>query len=64
MAYSFAWAQAEDHFKLMQKAYLAGNGLLGKLIGKKGAEADFLTQFIQSKKTINEKLHTLDHKFN
>ena len=28
VAYGFAWAQSEDHFKLMQEAYLAGNGLL------------------------------------
>ena len=64
VAYGFAWAQAEDHFKLMQEAYLAGNGLLGKLLGRKGLGADFLTQFIQSKKTVNEKLHTLGDDFN
>lgn len=52
VAYGFAWAQAEDHFKLMQEAYLAGNGLLGELLGRKGLEADFLTQFIQSKKRL------------
>jgi acyl-homoserine-lactone acylase len=63
VAYGFAWAQAEDHFKLIQQAYLAGNGLLGKLIGLKGAGADFLTQFIQSEKIVNEKFHTLDKKF-
>ena len=63
VAYGFAWAQAEDHFKLIQEAYLAGNGLLGKLIGLKGAGADFLTQFIQSEKIVNEKFHTLDEKF-
>ena len=64
VAYGFAWAQAEDHFKLMQEAYLAGNGLLGKLIGKKGIGADFLTQLIQSEKTVNEKFHTLGDDFN
>ena len=63
VAYGFAWAQAEDHFKLIQEAYLAGNGLLGKLIGLKGAGADFLTQFIQSEKIVHEKFHTLDEKF-
>ena len=40
VAYGFAWAQAEDHFKLIQEAYLAGNGLLGKRIGLKAAGAD------------------------
>jgi acyl-homoserine-lactone acylase len=63
LAYGFAWAQAEDHFKLLQESYLAGNGLLGKRIGKKGAGADFLTQFIQSEATVNEKFHTLGSAF-
>jgi len=63
VAYGFAWAQAEDHFKLMQEAYLAGNGLLGKLIGLKGAGADFLVQLIQAEKIVEEKYHTLDKNF-
>jgi len=63
VAYGFAWAQAEDHFKLIQEAYLAGNGLLGKLIGLKGAGADFLTQLIQSEETVDKYYNTLDKKF-
>ena len=63
VAYGFAWAQAEDHFKLIQEGYLAGNGLLGKLIGLKGAGADFLTQLIQSEETVNKYYNTLDEKF-
>jgi acyl-homoserine-lactone acylase len=63
VAYGFAWVQAEDHFRLLQEAYLAGNGLLGKYIGKKGAGADFLTQFIQSDKIVNENFHTLGDSF-
>ena len=63
VAYGFAWAQAEDHFKLIQEAYLAGNGLLGKRIGLKAAGADFLTQLIQSEEIVNEFYGTLDKKF-
>tara|TARA_B110000503_G_scaffold83199_1_gene126915 strand:- start:960 stop:3017 length:2058 start_codon:yes stop_codon:yes gene_type:complete len=63
VAYGFAWAQAEDDFETIQQAYLAGNGLLSKHIGLKGAAADFLVQFIQSKQTVNEQFHTLDTKF-
>lgn len=63
VAYGFAWAQAEDHFELLQKAYLAGNGLLGKLIGLKGAGADFLVQLIEAEKTVDEQYHTLDKDF-
>jgi acyl-homoserine-lactone acylase len=63
VAYGFAWVQAEDHFKLIQEAYLAGNGLLGKIIGLRGAGADFLTQLIQSEETVNQYYDTLDKKF-
>ena len=63
VAYGFAWAQSEDHFKLMQEAYLAGNGLLSKHIGLKGAPADFLVQFIQAENTVDALFQTLDKKF-
>ena len=63
VAYGFAWAQAEDDFKTIQQAYLAGNGLLSKFIGLKGAAADFLVQLIQSEKIVNEQFNTLDPKF-
>jgi acyl-homoserine-lactone acylase len=63
VAYGFGWAQAEDNFKTIQQAYLAGNGLLSKLKGLKGASADFLVQLIQSENTVNEQFHTLDSNF-
>ena len=63
VAYGFAWTQAEDDFKTIQQAYLAGNGLLSKFIGLKGAAADFLAQLIQSEKIVNEQFNTLDPKF-
>ncbi len=63
VAYGFAWAQAEDDFQTIQQAYLAGNGLLSKNIGLKGATADFLAQLIQSEQTVNEQFHTLGPNF-
>ena len=48
LAYGLAWAHSEDNFKTIQEAYLAGNGLLSKHIGLRGAPADFLTQLIRS----------------
>ena len=54
LAYGLAWAHAEDDFETIQKAYLAGNNLLSKLLGIKGAGADFLTQFIGSDELIND----------
>lgn len=46
-AYGLAWANAEDDFETMQLGYLAGNALLSKHLGLKGASADFVTQLIQ-----------------
>ena len=46
LAYGLAWANAEDDFNTIQEAYLAGNGMLSKHIGLKGAPADFITQFL------------------
>ena len=43
VAYGLAWAHSEDDFKTIQQGYLAGNALLSKHIGLKGAGADFLT---------------------
>ena len=54
VAYGLAWAHAEDDFKTIQQGYLAGNALLGKHIGTKGAGADFIAQFIGSKEIIEK----------
>jgi acyl-homoserine-lactone acylase len=51
VAYGLAWANAEDDFTTIQEAYLAGNAMLSNYIGLKGAAADFITQFIGSKKS-------------
>ena len=56
VAYGLAWANAEDDFNTIQEAYLAGNGMLSKHIGLKGAPADFITQFIGSKELIDKKI--------
>ena len=56
VAYGLAWAHAEDDFKTIQQGYLAGNALLGKHIGTKGAGADFIAQFIGSKEIIERSM--------
>ncbi len=63
VAYGLAWAQAEDDFTTIQTAYLAGNALLSKKLGLKGASADFLTQFIRAEETVNRLYHTLSPDF-
>ena len=63
LAYGLAYAHSEDDFKTIQEAYLAGNGLLSKYIGLKGAPVDFLTQLIQSEEVIDSLFETIDKKF-
>ena len=52
VAYGLAWAHAEDDFKTIQQGYLAGNAILGKHLGTKGAAADFVAQFIGAKEIV------------
>ncbi len=63
LAYGLAWAHSEDDFKTIQEAYLAGNALLSKHIGLRGAPVDFLTQLIQSEEVIDSLFKTIDKKF-
>ena len=63
LAYGLAWAHSEDDFKTIQEAYLAGNALLSKHIGLRGAPIDFLTQLIQSEEVIDSLFETIDKKF-
>ena len=63
VAYGLAWSHAEDAFKTIQQGYLAGNGLLSKHIGINGAGADFLTQLIEAKETVDKLFNTLDPEF-
>ncbi|MGB1992704.1 MAG: penicillin acylase family protein, partial [Flavobacteriaceae bacterium] len=62
-AYGLAWAHAEDNFITIQKAYLAGNGMLSQWNGKQGIGADFIAQFIQSEETVDSLYHTLSDEF-
>ena len=56
VAYGLAWVNAEDDFKTIQEAYLAGNAMLSNYIGLKGAPADFISQLIGSSNLIDEKI--------
>jgi len=55
VAYGLAWAHAEDDFKTIQIAYLAGNNLLSKYLGNAGLGADFVSQFIGSEDLFDAK---------
>jgi acyl-homoserine-lactone acylase len=63
IAYGLAWANAEDDFSTIQEAYLAGNAMLSNHIGLKGAAADFITQFIDSKSLIEDKIEDISEEY-
>jgi len=62
-AYGLAWAHSEDDFLTIQKAYLAGNGLLSKHLNNKGIIVDFLNQFIESKISVKALYGSLSNEF-
>ena len=63
LGYGLAWVHSEDDFKTIQEAYLAGNSLLSKHIGLRGAPIDFLSQLIRSDEVIDSLYHTIDKQF-
>ena len=63
LAYGLAWAHSEDDFETIQEAYLAGNSLLSKHIGLRGAPVDFLSQLIRTDDTIDSLYKTIDKNF-
>ncbi|MAL86651.1 MAG: penicillin amidase, partial [Opitutae bacterium] len=63
LAYGLAWAHSEDDFETIQEAYLAGNSLLSKHIGLRGAPIDFLSQLIRFDDTIDCLYQTIDENF-
>ena len=60
LGYGLAWVHSEDDFKTIQEAYLAGNSLLSKHIGLRGAPVDFLSQLIRSDEIIDSLYSTID----
>jgi acyl-homoserine-lactone acylase len=56
VAYGVAWAQAEDKFKTMQQSLMFTKGLLGRVYGKSGAAADFLSGFVDMQSLVEERM--------
>ena len=63
VSYGLAWVNAEDDFKTIQEAYLAGNAMLSEYIGIEGAPADFISQFIGSKELIDSKINEISDEY-
>ena len=62
-AYGLAWAHAEDDFATLQLVVLSGQAKLGTVLGKKGAEADYVVNLLRCRKIVDEKWNTLSPDF-
>lgn len=47
-AYGLAWAQCEDRFRDVQRAFLLGSGRMGRAYGISGAVVDYFAAYIQA----------------
>lgn len=63
VAYGLAWAHAEDDFNTLQLVVLSGKAQLGKVLGKKGAEADYVVNLLQCRQVVEEQWNTLSPDF-
>jgi acyl-homoserine-lactone acylase len=63
VAYGLAWAHAEDDFNTLQLVVLSGQARLGKVLGKKGAEADYVVNLLRCRQTVEEQWSTLSPDF-
>ena len=63
VAYGLAWAEAEDDFKSMQEVILPAKGLMGKVMGKKGAAGDYAFALFRCMEITEEKWNTLSPAF-
>jgi acyl-homoserine-lactone acylase len=63
VAYGLAWAEAEDDFKSMQEVILPAKGLMGSVMGKKGAAGDYAFALFRCKEITEEKWNTLSPEF-
>jgi acyl-homoserine-lactone acylase len=63
VAYGLAWAHAEDDFSTLQLVVLSGQARLGKVLGRKGAEADYVVNLLTCRQVVEEQWHTLSPEF-
>ncbi len=59
VGYGLAWANAEDDFESMQHVIIPAKGLMGKVLGKKGAAGDYAFALFRCKEITEEKWSTL-----
>ncbi|MGZ8523082.1 MAG: penicillin acylase family protein [Chitinophagaceae bacterium] len=62
-AYGLAWAHAEDDFNTLQLVVLSGKARLGKVLGKQGAQADYVVNLLRCRQLVDEQWNTLSPDF-
>lgn len=62
-AYGLAWAHAEDDFPTLQMIVLSGKARLGKVLGRAGAEADYVINLLRCRQLVEDQWHTLGEDF-
>ena len=55
VAYGLAWANCEDNFKVIQEALALGKGVMGRIQGAQGAQADFFLHAMKAKEFVRER---------
>jgi acyl-homoserine-lactone acylase len=63
VAYGLAWAQAEDDFESLQQIVLPTKGLMGRVMGKKGAAGDYAFRLFRCMEITEERWNTLSPAF-
>ena len=63
VAYGLAWAEAEDDFLSMQELILPAKGLMGRVMGKKGAAGDYAFALFRCMEITEERWKTLSPEF-
>ncbi len=63
VAYGLAWAAAEDDFRSIQEVELPAKGLMGRVMGKKGAAGDYAFALFRCREITEEKWNSLTPEF-
>lgn len=63
VAYGLAWAESEDDFQSLQEVILPVKGLMGSVMGKKGAAGDYAFALFRCREITEERWNTLSPAF-
>ena len=59
VAYGLAWAHAEDDFKTIQETFLPSKKMMGRHLGKEGAQLDYIAQLLKCEELVDREFNNL-----